>query len=68
MSSKDLKQICADAERKGWTVKPTNGGHLKWVHTSGAVMFSAQTPSDHRAIKNIESRIRRVEQGLPVRG
>lgn len=54
---KDLKQILTDATERGWYA----------VKTNGAFFFSASTPSDHRAIKNIESRIRRIEQGLPVR-
>lgn len=67
MASKDLRQIRRDAEKRGWLIRLTNGGHLKWIWVNGTVLFSAQTPSDYRAIKNIENRIRRIEQGLPVR-
>lgn len=68
MSNKDLKQIREEAERNGWAVAPTSGGHLKWKAPSGKVMFTAATPSDCRAIKNIKAWIRKIEQGLPIRG
>lgn len=66
--SKQLRQIMKAAAKRGWEIVKTNGGHFKWTHPDGAIMFTAQTPSDPRAIKNIESRIRRVESGLPVKG
>lgn len=67
MCVKDLSQIQRAAQNKGWRIVKTNGGHWKWIWRTGVSFFSASTPSDHRAIKNIESRIRRIEQGLPVR-
>lgn len=67
MSTRDVDQLRRAAERRGWRITKTNGGHWKWVWTTGVLFFSASTPSDHRAIKNIESWIRRAEQGLSLR-
>lgn len=50
---KDLEQLIKRGRSEGWAVEKTNGGHVKWTHTDGEFMFSAQTPSDWRAIRNI---------------
>jgi predicted RNA binding protein YcfA (HicA-like mRNA interferase family) len=52
-SKKDIEQLKRKAEKQGWTVEVTNGGHRRWTSPQGEKVFSALTPSDHRAIKNI---------------
>ena len=42
-----------------FTLKRSTGKHLIWHHFSGATVTTAKTPSDHRAIKNIQSHIKR---------
>jgi predicted RNA binding protein YcfA (HicA-like mRNA interferase family) len=49
----DIKQLIKTAEKQGWEVRKTNGGHLKWISPYGGFVFSALTPSDNRAIQNI---------------
>lgn len=56
---KDLKVLARRAEEQGWDLRQTGGGHLKWIAPSGAFVFTASTPSDHRAYKNILSSLRR---------
>ena len=60
---KDLNKIVKTAEKQGWDIKITGGGHLKWTGPEGQIVFSARTPSDHRAIQNIihELKIRGYE-------
>ena len=51
---KELGILIKQATAQGWTVTMSNGGHYKWVAPNGKIFFSAQTPSDHRALKNIQ--------------
>ena len=52
-----------EAEKNGWKVAPTNGGHLKWVlERTGAFFFSSSSPSDKWAFKHILGDIRRAEK------
>jgi predicted RNA binding protein YcfA (HicA-like mRNA interferase family) len=41
-----------------FTLKRSKGKHLIWKHFDGATVTTAKTPSDHRALKNIERDIR----------
>lgn len=60
---KDFHQLMDKAREAGWNIIKCNGGHWRWTHPSFAKpMFTADTPSDHRAIKNVESFIRRAER------
>ncbi len=43
-----------------FTLKRSTGKHLIWKHFGGATVTTAKTPSDHRALKNIERDIRRA--------
>ena len=63
ITNRDLRRIVRDAEARGWTCDLTRKGHLKLRHPSGAIVIAAWSPSDHRALKNLEARLRRVERG-----
>ena len=52
------------AQAAGWSVAKTRGNHVKWASPTGAVVFSASTPSDRRAIHNIRAMLRR--KGLQI--
>jgi len=52
------------AMERGWEVSLTNGGHLKFVSPTGAVLFTSSTASDWRTWKNFRSQLRR--HGLDV--
>ncbi len=46
-----------------WTVSVTKGGHIKLRNNrTGAVVFAAATPSDHRADRNLAAQVRRAER------
>ena len=54
----EFKAIVKSAERQGWTITPGRK-HVKWQAPSGQVVFSSATPSDHRAVLNHLSLLRR---------
>jgi len=48
-------------QAEGWQVSRTNGGHLKFTHAEVAQpVFHGSTPSDIRAAKNHDARLRRM--------
>lgn len=59
---RDLKELIQTKERHGWQIKRTNGGHFKWTAPNGKFFYSAQTPRDFRALRKIESDIKRIEE------
>lgn len=67
MAHKDeLKGLRKAAEAQGWTVRITNGGHLRWDSPKGGKpIFTASTPSDRRALANIRSMLRAAGLDLP---
>jgi len=61
ISHKSLKKLAKKAEAQGWIVTFTKGGHLQFIppDPDKSIVTTSSTPSDHRAIKNIESALRR---------
>jgi len=60
MSSKlspdrELQRLITLAQKQGWKILIRNNGHLKWSAPNGYCYYSARTPSDGRAIKNIKA-------------
>lgn len=56
--ARDLDRLAA---RYGFEPgRVTRGGHLRYRHRSGAVVFAAATPSDRRARRNAVALFRRV--------
>jgi predicted RNA binding protein YcfA (HicA-like mRNA interferase family) len=53
------------AEAQGWEVTQNGGGHLRFQGPEGQLVFTAQTPSDHRSIKNATSFLRRAGLDVP---
>ncbi|WP_114906857.1 type II toxin-antitoxin system HicA family toxin [Ornithinimicrobium murale] len=63
MSKKDLQQLRREYESRGWTVERTSNDHLRWTPPFKATpVFSASTPSEYRAFKNLRSTLRRTER------
>lgn len=52
-TSKELKLIISKATSQGWEVTQNKANHLRWQSPEGGVVFTALTPSDWRAFKNI---------------
>lgn len=59
MSARDVQALIKQAESQGWVVEPTRKGHYKWFSPLGRFFFSASTPSDNRALKNIKQDLKR---------
>lgn len=58
---KDFDRLQTEYENAGWTIRRTGGGHLRWTGPNGeGPVFTASTPSDHRAIQNIKATLRRA--------
>lgn len=57
-ASKEFKTLIKTAREQGWIVELTRGGHYKWVSPLGKFFFSSQTPSDNRALANLERDLR----------
>lgn len=56
---KDFRALAREAIAQGWEVL-ASGRHLKWVSPDGKPIFSARTPSDHRAVRNHLALMRRA--------
>jgi hypothetical protein len=58
--NKEIKKLIDIALAQGWTVTYTGGCHLRWCPPSGKqTVYSATTPTDRRALKNMKARLRR---------
>ena len=55
-----MKQIVRKNVRSGFSVIKTSGNHWRFNHPDMAYpVIASSTPSDYRAIKNLETEIRR---------
>ena len=54
--------MAVNAERRGWVVDRTNGGHHRLRHPTGATVIVASTPSCPRAVRNAAAGLRRAER------
>lgn len=62
---KDLKPLMKRARAQGWVIDRTRNDRFKWTSPQGGTpVFSASNPSDPRAVRNLESMLKR--QGLAV--
>jgi predicted RNA binding protein YcfA (HicA-like mRNA interferase family) len=59
-ASSHMKEVRRELERQGFVATKTRGGHWRFDHPNmfGPV-FAPDTPSDHRAIKNLFATLRR---------
>lgn len=59
-SGSEMKQMRRALEKEGFTAIKTRGGHWRFDHPMmiGPV-FAPNTPSDHRALKNLQALMRR---------
>lgn len=58
---KDLKQLIGKMRTNGWSTEKGRN-NIRWTHSSGAVIFSAATPSCRFAVKKIEGQLIRAER------
>ena len=59
-ASGQMKEIRRQLARQGFSATKTRGGHWRFSHPNMAgPVFSPDTPSDHRGIKNLHATLRR---------
>lgn len=58
-TSSDFRSLRTRAAGMGWKPSKTNGGHIRWRHACGAVVFAPSTPGDRRSLKNTLAQLRR---------
>jgi hypothetical protein len=56
--SKQIDTLIKAAREQGWVVERNKSNHYKWISPLGGFFFSSSTPSDHRALKNLERDLR----------
>ena len=57
---RDYRGLAELAEDQGWTIMKTNGNHVKFQPPKGQGIITASTPSDHRAVANFKSHLRKA--------
>lgn len=59
--NKRLKELVRKASEQGWRVEKGHRNHLKWFSPDGQhLIVCGSTESDHRALHNTVSRLRRA--------
>jgi hypothetical protein len=59
------EQVVRWARRRGWSVGRTARGHLRLTRDGApGPIFGSGTPSDWRAVRNLQAAVRRAERGL----
>lgn len=61
-STRALKRVVRYAVTHGWIVERTRGGHVRFIKPGCPPVFTGFSPSDARAEKNVQARLRRMER------
>jgi len=66
-SSGDVRRLIEVAESQGWAIEITGGNHLRFIppDRTKPMVHMSSTPSDHRAVKNLEGQLRRAGLTIP---
>lgn len=59
---KSIAMLWVYACSAGWSIKRTNGGHLRFSKPGRPVIFTSSTPSDRRAYLNALAMLRRADR------
>ena len=57
-----LRALIEFAQREGWRVVRTSGGHLKFTNPGCTSIYTSATASDHRADRNARAQLRRADR------
>jgi hypothetical protein len=60
VANKDVRHLLVQAERQGFEVRISNGGHVRIRAPSGALIFDTTTRLDPRGFRNFRARMRRA--------
>jgi hypothetical protein len=63
-----FRSAAAQVREQGWVIEATDGDHLRWISPDGAVVTSAKTPSDSRALPRHVSKLRQAGAVIDGRG
>lgn len=55
----EIRKLVRIAEKSGWASRLSKGGHIRLQHPTNGLVFGPSTPSDHRAIKNFRSELKK---------
>ena len=58
-----LERLLRQASACGWQVTRTRGGHWRLLRPNGGIVVLSSTPSDRRALRNMQAQLRRAERG-----
>ncbi len=59
-AASDFDKLVKQLKRAGWKVDKTTRGHWRMASPEGGVVIASGTPSDHRAISNLRSQLKRA--------
>lgn len=57
---KDFQRVIREAQRQGWSVERTNGGHVRFRNPAGQSYFTGSSPSDFRAVRKLVADLRKM--------
>ncbi|MBF0859382.1 hypothetical protein HKD24_09165 [Gluconobacter sp. LMG 31484] len=63
-TSSDFRSLRHQASGMGWTPSKTNGGHIRWRHACGSIVFAPSTPGDRRSLKNTLAQLKRMAKRM----
>lgn len=63
-SARYLRALKDEAKTHGFTIAPTQGGHLRVTDpSSGLFFFAPRTPSDNRSWNNVLGDLKKLKRG-----
>lgn len=57
---REFKDVTRALDAQGWTITTTKKRHLRFESPRGLIIYSAGTPSDWRARKNLVAHLKRA--------
>jgi len=67
MDNREYPKVRKEAERQGWKVKSTRKGEMLLAPDGVTSVMWHHTPSDHRALDNTVTKMRRAGFEYPLR-
>ena len=58
----DLERLLRAARACGWQVTRTRKSHWRLLHPNGGIVVASGSPSDRRALRNMQAQMRRAER------
>jgi predicted RNA binding protein YcfA (HicA-like mRNA interferase family) len=63
-TERTIEGIKIVAQSRGWVVTYTGGGHFKFAHPEGGLVYTSSTPGDWRATRKIAAELVRQERAF----